>query len=158
MRPDGTAAGGVIGDNTKIKNNNTCLSVPDSFPVVNFCGDQPQWNADAVLAWSHYGWYGADEGFYSFSIIGATQAFKRATGCGLVCTLTEIGVSMIHVIPRCTLMPDGSMDFSADQWQQGTFNLSVQRDAAARFIDRKPAQNIPYGYVQTFRPLSDTPV
>ena len=154
MRPDGSAVGGVTGDNTKLKLNHTVLSVPDSTPVVNFCGDQPQWNADAVLAWSHYGWYGADEGFYAYSVIGSTQAFKRATGCGLLCTLTEIVVSMNHVIPRCTLMPDGSMDFSADQWQQGQFTLSVQRDASARYIDRKPASTIPYGYVETFRPLT----
>ena len=156
LRPDGTAVGGVNGDDSKLKLNVTCLCVPDSTPVVNFCGEQPQWNASAVLAWSHYGWYGADEGFYAYSIVGSTMAFKRATGCAVLATVTEIGTSLIHVIPRCTLMPDGSMDFSADQWQQGTFKLSVQRDASAKYIDRKPASNIPYGYAQTFRPITPT--
>lgn len=153
LRPHGTSIGGVYGDQQLVDINNTCLSVPDSEPIVTFCGDTPQWNARAVLAWTGYGWYGAEEGFFGYTVVGAAQSFKRCLGCACLILPTEIGLSRFHVIPRCTLAADGTMDFSADQWQQGTFTLAVQRDSSAKFIDRKPAQPIPFGFLQVIELL-----
>lgn len=153
MRPTGTAAGGNYGNYQQVGVNQTCASVYDTDPPVVNCGNGSQWNVNATLAWSNYGWYGADEGFYAFSVVGTTMSFQRTSGCAVLAANTRIGISMVHVIPRCTLMADGSMDFSADQWQQGSFVLNVQRDAKATLVDRKPALPVPFGYMQLFNML-----
>ena len=155
IRPQGTTLAGS-GDGTPIIAINSAIqSIPDSEPVLNKCGATYQWNATSSLAWTGYGWFGSDEGFFGYTIVGATRAFKRTNGCAVVATLTEIGVSTVHVIPRATMMPEGNLDFSADAWVRGSFNLQVLRDAKAKMFDRSPALAIPFGFVQSFR-LPDT--
>ena len=151
LRPHGTAAGKSYGSDVIIPINSSVLSIVDSDPMITFCGLTAQWNCRELVAWTGYGWLGADPDFFGYTIINTVAAFKRASGCAVVVTTTEIGVSMIHVIPRCTMMPDGTMDFNADQWQRGQFNLTVLRDAQATYVDRKPALPIPFGYMQTFK-------
>ena len=150
MRPDGTVAAGISDPTEVIAINSAVQTISDSSPIINRCGSTYQWNATSVLAWTGYGWFGADEGFFGYSVPGTTRAFKRTNGSAVICVLTEIGASTIHVIPRASMIPDGSMDFSADSWIQGTFNLTVLRDAKATMFDRKPALAIPFGFAQTF--------
>jgi hypothetical protein len=135
--------------------NNALMSVIDSQPRLNKCGYAYQWSATAPLAWTGYGWFGAEEDFFGYSIIGTIRAFKRTNGCAVVATITEVGVSTVHVIPRATMMPEGNLDFSADAWVRGSFNLQVLRDAKAKMFDRTPALATPFGFLQSFR-LLDT--
>lgn len=150
MRPEGTIAAGMSDTTDIVPINASVQSIVDSSPVVNRCGSTYQWNATSTLAWTGYGWLGSDEGFFGYTIPSTTRAFKRTNGCAVVCMLTDIGVSNVHVIPRATMMPEGTMDFSADSWVQGSFTLSVLRDAKAAMFDRKPALAIPFGIVQSF--------
>lgn len=131
--------------------NNTVISLPDSKPCVVTCADVDEWNAVAPLAWTGYGWVGADEGFYGLSIVATSKAFKRVVGAALVVTLTTIGVSVLHIIPRASLFPEGTLTFNSDSWMNGQFKLIIQRDAKARLFDRSPAQAVPFGVVQTLR-------
>lgn len=150
LRPHGTALGGAMGAVPVIPINGVLLSIPDSEPIINRCGNNISWNADSVVAWTGLGWYGADEGFFGYSIMQTTRAYRQTEGAAIVANLTNIGPSRIHVVPRCTLMPDGTFDFSGDAWTKGNFKLKVMRDARAVFKDRKPELPIPFGYMQTF--------
>lgn len=153
IRPHGTALDGLYGGDAMVPINGVIVSVIDSQPVANRCGASLSWNADAFLAWTGFGWYGSDEGFFGYSVVGTQRAFKRTNGAAVVAKMTEIGNSSIHIIPRCTMMPDGGLSFSADDWTKGSFKLRVLRDSKAAFTDRVPAVPIPFGYMQTFNLL-----
>lgn len=157
MRPEGvTAVGGAANPTPVFPINSTVLSIPDTNPCVVSCAGVSEWAASAPLAWTGYGWLGADEGFYGISLVATAKSFKRVIGSALVVSLTTVGVSVLHIIPRASLLPEGNMDFNSDSWMQGQFRLSIQRDAKARLFDRSPAQAIPFGLVQTMRiPAAD---
>lgn len=150
IRPKGTAVENAYGGDTVFDTNRAVHSIPDSTPIINKCGGSMEWNVNVQMAWNGFMWVRSDEGFYGFGVIGTRMSFKRTFGCAVVITLTQIGTSMVHVIPKCSLMPDGSMAFNADAWMQGSFQLRCLRDNSAAFIDRTPALPIPFGYVQTF--------
>ncbi len=149
IRPKGTALNDTYGADALVPVNGAVHSIPDSNPVLNKCGGSVSWNVNAKLAWNGFVWVGADDGFFGYSIVGTRQSFKRTFGAALVFSFTEIGTSMLHVIPKCTLMPDGSMNFNPDSWMQGSFKLNVMRDNNAVFLDRTPALPVPFGYIQT---------
>lgn len=149
IRPKGTAVENMYGGDRTLSTNHAVHVIPDSNPLINKCNADPSWNVNAKSAWNGFMWVNADEGFYGFSVVGTRRAFKRAAGCAVIVTLTEIGTSIIHVVPKCTLMPEGSMSFSPDAWMQGNFKMSLQNDNSAVMVDRKPALPIPFGYVQT---------
>ena len=153
IRPHGTAVDNLMGASVVVPINGVILSIPDSEPVINRCGSTIAWNTDAALAWTGFGWLGADEGFFGYSVVGTQRAFLRTKGAAVVAKLTEIGNSSVHIIPNCTMLPDGEFDFSADEWAKGSFKLRVLRDSRAVFSDRSPAIPIPYGYVQTLNLL-----
>lgn len=149
IRPKGTAEGDIYGADVLFPVNGAVHSIPDSDPIVNKCGGTMGWNVNTKMAWNGFVWVRADDGFFGYSIVGTRQSFKRTYGAALIFTLTEIGTSMIHVVPKCTLMPDGTMAFNPDSWMQGSFKLNCLRDNSAAFLDRTPALPIPFGYIQT---------
>ena len=149
IRPRGSALNDAYGASTLFPVNGAVHSIPDSDPVINKCGTTTGWNVNAKMAWNGFLWVRADDGFFGYSVVGTRQSFKKTFGAALIFTMTEIGTSMVHVVPKCTLMPDGSMSFNPDSWMQGTFKLNVLRDNSAIFLDRTPALPIPFGYIQT---------
>ena len=154
LRPKGTAVDNVYGASTLFNTNAAVHSIPDSSPILNKCGGTMDWNVNATLGWNGFMWARADEGFFGYSVIGTRMSFKRTIGCAVIIQLTQIGTSLVHVIPKCSLMPDGSMAFNSDAWMQGSFQLRCLRDNSAVFTDRIPALPIPFGYVQTFEQVA----
>jgi len=148
IRPKGTAANDSYGSDPLFSVNDAVLSIVDSRPCVDDCSDL--WRADTILSWNGFEWVLADEGFYGFAVTGTRRAFKRVFGCAVMTMATEIGTSMIHVIPRCSLVPDGNFTFDMENWITGGFRLFCQRDVSAKLLDRKPVVSIPFGYLQTF--------
>lgn len=149
IAPKGTAVGDAYGGDQVVTVNDAIFSLPDSEPVVAACAATQEWNAEKLLAFNGFEWVGADTDFYNFSVLASRMAYKKTFGCAFILTLTEIGTSLIHVVPRCSLVPDGTMSFSADSWLQGTFKMNILRDGGATFKDRDPALPIPFGYMQT---------
>jgi len=147
LRPKGTAASDLYGADTLIDINNGVHSIPDSDPVVSQCSGNFEWNINAARSFNGFSFVRSDEGFYGFGVVGTKTAFKSTYGCALVLMKTEIGRSYMHIIPRCNMMPEGSMAYSADDWIRGNFTLTVQRDNNAVFQDRINT-DIPFGYIQ----------
>jgi len=152
IRPRGTSVGeSYPAGEILLDVNNAVLSICDTRPPVNECTDM--WKAEALLVWNGFEWVLADEGFYSFAITGTRRAFKRIFGCAVITMATEVGTSMIHVIPRCSLVPDGNFTFEMENWINAGFKLFCLRDSSAKLVDRTPTVQIPFGYLQTFELL-----
>jgi len=72
-------------------------------------------------------------------------------GTALIVFKNNVGVSFVHVLPRVVFKPDGTIDFAKDDWEKGSFVISVIRDEDA-FIPFLPSRvKIPFGFINTFR-------
>ena len=72
-------------------------------------------------------------------------------GCALIAFLNNVGVSYYHVLPKVVFRPDGTIDFSKEDWLKGGFVLSVLKDDDA-YIPYLPNKlKIPFGYFSVFR-------
>lgn len=154
IRPKGTAENSMYGASPLVEINNTVHSIIDSVPMVTSCNTAPEWNVNAMRAFTGFGYEDCDEGFFGFGVLSTRRSFHRTAGAALVVTLTDIGTTTVHMVPKCTLLPEGSMSFNADAWMQGSFTMSVERDNSAVMLDRSPALPIPFGYLQSLETLS----
>lgn len=72
-------------------------------------------------------------------------------GCALVAFLNNVGVSYFHILPKVVFRPDGTIDFSKEDWLKGGFVLSVLKDddAYIPYLPNKLKRS--FGYFSVFR-------
>lgn len=102
----------------------------------------------AGAMWTGMAWGRAND---TMSTMRVNRGKPEVVGCALIVHQNNVGVSMLHLIPRCILRPDGSIDFAKDDWQRGGFVLSCVKDDAAYLPNLERRIKIPFGASITYR-------
>lgn len=104
--------------------------------------------AESVIVWSGIMWAKNSEVYGTMRV---NRGKPELQGCALICFLNNVGVSFFHVLPKVVFRPDGTIDFSKEDWLKGGFVLSVLKDDNA-YIPYLPNKlKIPFGYFSAFR-------
>lgn len=113
-----------------------------SITVSAYCAE------DAHLAWTGIIWARYDD---ALSMMRVNRGKPEVSGCALIVFQNSVGVSFIHAIPRCTLRPDGSIDYAKDDWLAGSFVLNCIKDDSAYMPNLPKRLRTPYGFTITYR-------
>lgn len=76
---------------------------------------------------------------------------SEVNGCALVWHQNDVGVSMVHAIPKAVLRPDGTIDFAKDDWEAGSFVMDVIKDNTAVMPNLPRRLKIPFGITMTYK-------
>lgn len=102
----------------------------------------------AVIVWSGILWAKNSD---TYGTLRVNRGKPELQGCALIAFLNNVGVSYFHVLPKVVFRPDGTIDFSKEDWLKGGFVLSVLKDDDA-YIPYLPNKlKIPFGYFSVFR-------
>ena len=104
--------------------------------------------SNAQAAWTGTVWARHND---TLSTMRVNRGKPEVTGCALVVHQNNIGVSMLHLIPRCTMRPDGSIDFAKDDWEKGGFVLSCIKDDTAFLPNLSRRVRIPFGATISYK-------
>ncbi len=86
-----------------------------------------------------------------YGTIRVNRGKPEQEGCAIITFLNSVGVSYVQMIPRVTFRPDGTIDFSKEDWLQGGFIMSALKSDDAYVPDLPSRLRIPFGYFSTFR-------
>lgn len=102
----------------------------------------------STIVWSGILWAKNSE---TYGTLRVNRGKPELQGCALIAFLNNVGVSYFHVLPKVVFRPDGTIDFSKEDWLKGGFVLSVLKDDDA-YIPYLPNKlKIPFGYFSVFR-------
>jgi len=103
---------------------------------------------NSYILWTGLTWAKDSKMFNSARVVRPRLEIE---GTALVVFKNNVGVSFVHVLPRVVFKPDGTIDFAKDDWEKGSFVVSVIRDDTA-FIPYLPTKvRVPFGFINTFR-------
>lgn len=100
------------------------------------------------LIWTGVAWAQADD------VLATMRPIKGApemNGCALLTFRNTVGVSFMHVIPTCSIRPDGTIDSSKSDWQTGGFMLKCLKSDSAYIPGLPKRIRMPYGFTQFYR-------
>lgn len=98
--------------------------------------------------WSGSMWVSNDG---SYSNLRVNRGRNELTGAALVVHQNDVGVSMLHMIPRAVLRPDGTLDFSKTDWAKGSFVLESTKSPDAVLPNLSRIVRIPFGFTLTYK-------
>lgn len=101
-----------------------------------------------VVLWSGVSW-GKQNDVYSTARVNAGNPDRE--GCAMLVFNNDIGVSFKYLFPRTTLRPDGTVDYSKEDWVAGGFILSVLKDDRAVIPELPSRVHVPFGYNVTYK-------
>lgn len=104
--------------------------------------------ASNVLLWSGIVWAKKTD---TYGTIRVNRGKPELEGCAVITFLNNVGVSYVQCIPKVVFRPDGTVDFSKEDWLQGGFILSALKDDDAYIPDLPSRLRIPFGFFSTFR-------
>lgn len=103
--------------------------------------------ASSKLVWGGITWAQFND---LFSTIRVNRGKPEITGCALIAHINDVGVSFVHTIPRAVFRPDGTVDFSKEDWLKGKFVIRALK-ADNAFMPYVPVRTpLPFGYINTF--------
>lgn len=163
--PLSTGAAGYFADNALSKINHDTglltLVAPDAFAGTG--GDMDDQGlteqtlrvqietystSEATIIWSGIVWAKNSD---VYGTLRVNRGKPELQGCGLICFLNNVGVSFFHILPKVVFRPDGTIDFSKEDWLKGGFVLSLLKDDNA-YIPYLPNKlKMPFGYFNAFR-------
>ena len=104
--------------------------------------------SEATIVWSGIVWAKNSEVYGTMRV---NRGKPELQGCGLIAFPNNVGVSFFHVLPKVVFRPDGTIDFSKEDWLKGGFVLSMLKDDSA-YVPYLPNKiKIPFGYFNAFR-------
>lgn len=101
---------------------------------------------DAI--WTGITWAQADDFLAAMRV---NRGRSEVNGCALVWHQNDVGVSMVHAIPKAVLRPDGTIDFAKDDWEAGSFVMDVIKDNTAVMPNLPRRLKIPFGITMTYK-------
>ena len=87
----------------------------------------------------------------SYSNLRVNRGRNELTGTAIVVHQNDVGVSMLHMIPRAVLRPDGTLDFSKTDWAKGSFVLESTKSPDAVLPNLSRIVRIPFGFTLTYK-------
>jgi len=103
--------------------------------------------ANIEYIFNSFDWVKYDTDVFGYTVVGTPQSIIAMDGAAAIISTTDIGHDLVHIVPRCSLIPSGDLGFSSDSWLNYTLTLTVLRDDEAQLKDRTPYVDIPYGYL-----------
>lgn len=134
------------------------IEVPDAFvtdSATNSLNNQDITVTASVhsMANAHVAWTGTLWGRHNeaLSTLRVNRGKPEVSGCALIVHQNNVGVSMFHLVPRCVLRPDGTIDFAKDDWEKGGFVMSCTKDDAAYIPNIERRIKVPFGLTMMFK-------
>lgn len=103
---------------------------------------------DSVILWSGITW-GRSTDVYATTRVNRGK--PELEGTALVVFNNTVGVSFVLPIPRAVFRPDGTIDFSKEDWMAGSFIIDMLKDERATIPDLPSRLRVPFGYFNTYK-------
>lgn len=98
--------------------------------------------------WTGTVWAQFDE---SYSNMRVNRGRNEITGAAIIVHQNDVGVSMLQMIPRAVLRPDGTLDYSKEDWAAGSFVLAATKSPDAYIPNLSRIVRIPFGFSITYK-------
>lgn len=87
----------------------------------------------------------------AMATLRANAGKHEINGPALVVHQNDVGVSMIHCIPKAVLRPDGTENYAKDDWMAGGYILDTVKDGEAYIPNLTRRVRIPFGWTITYK-------